>query len=225
MKGDECRPATDEALLLAFLRAAAAELAALAAAAAASAAAIDMSNGGGQEEDEEDEDVVGDDILGDGGPKPDPDISSLPNQSDETGLPSDTPSPHPTEPVPFSCEPGDNNEAGRFLPSSLLVVEEPVTGLKSGSSLTMGGRSSDWLALTASTWNDPAPPARETSEVSGGLGEPLLSLSSNEPSPDATPLAKAPLAAATEAVVELVAAEVWTAKGAELAFSPSPVAT
>lgn len=72
MKGDECRPAADEALLLAFLRAAL----------AASADAIDISNGGGQVDEDEQAaaDVGGDGILGEDGPKLADAISSLPNQ-------------------------------------------------------------------------------------------------------------------------------------------------
>lgn len=197
MKGDECRPAPDEALLLAeaFLRAAL----------AASAAAIDMSNGGGHEED----DVVGDGsfIDGDDGPKPDETgNSSLPNQD---LLPSDDPAN-----ANFSCEVGDRSAGGRILTSSF--DDELLVGLKSGSNLTIGGRSSDWFGFTGS--NDPG---RGPTRGSGGLGEPLLSFSSGVPSLDATPLAKAAMlvVAGTERVEEgaLVspAAEVCTTEEEE----------
>lgn len=135
MKGDECRPdAEDEALL--FLRA---------------AAAIDMSRGGGHEDEEDDDedDAVGDGNLGEDGAKPEAagPISSLPIQGKTGGavlLASAADALH------LSCEAGERRApAGRLFTSSLADVVVAV-GLKSGSSFTIGGKSSDWPAFTDS---------------------------------------------------------------------------
>ena len=149
----------------------------LRAALAASAAAIDMSSGGGHE------DVVGDGSLGE----------------DETGISSCLPTqaalPASVEAAAFSSrKDGDRSAGGRLLTSS-FDVELLLTGLKSGSNLTMGGKSSD---LTPGGSNDPG---RGPTSERGGLGEPLLSFSSGVPSLDATPLGRAAVAAAAVAVL------------------------
>jgi hypothetical protein len=153
--------------------------------------AIDMSSGGGKDED----DVVGDGSLGEEGPpKPEEsDISSLPIQA---GVGILLPPSMAPEVTALSCKVGDNSAAGRLFISS-FAVEPAVAGLKSGSSLTMGGRSSDWLGFTASKL-----PGRGPANVCRGLGESLLSFSSGAPSLDATPLASTALVAEAEMAEE-----------------------
>lgn len=178
MKGDECRLAPDEALLLAFLRAPL----------AASVVAMDMSSGGGKDKD----DAVGDGSLGEEGPPKldESDISSLPNHVEVDVLTSTAP-----EDTALSCKVGDSSAAGRLFISSFAV--ELVAGLKSGSNLTMGGRSSDWLGFTGSKL-----PGRGPASVSRGLGESFLSFSSCVPSLDPTPLASTMLVVEAEMVEE-----------------------